>query len=297
MKKYFIYLLFFISVTGVMYGQFGQNKVQYIDEDWYYIQTKHFDIYFSKTGDKIAEFTAHVAEEFLDQVQKDFNYQINNRITLIVYNSHNAFQETNVTDQYTGQGTGGFTEPFKNRVVFPFEGSYEKFRHVIRHELVHAVMQDMYFGGSIQNIISKGITLQLPLWYMEGSAEFFSQGWETNTDMFIRNAILSESLPDINQLSGYLAYRGGQAVFKYLSDTYGRKKIGEIVNKIQSLGGLEPALKATIGIGIDELTERWKKSLKKEYWPDIAVKNDPLLSIDCTDRARKLELPSAMTGH
>lgn len=275
MKKIFYLSLFVLALTKFSFGQFGQNKVQYNNSEWFYIQTKHFDIYYSSGGEKIAEFTASVSEKALAQIHKDFNYQINNRISLIIYNSHNEFQETNVTDQYTGQGVGGFTEPFKNRVVFPFEGSYEKFRHVIHHELVHAVMQDLYYGGSIQNVITKGITLQLPHWYMEGTAEFFSQGWETNTDMFIRNAILSESLPDINQLTGYLGYRGGQSVFKYISDTYGRQKLSELVNKVQSLGSVEAALKATVGLNIEDLNERWKKSLKKEYWPDIAVKNDP----------------------
>lgn len=274
MKKA-IYLIIYFVYSCILFGQFGQNRVQYKKYEWYYIQTKHFDIYFSKGGERIAEFTAAVAEDALTQLQQDFNYEINNRITLVVYNSHNDFQETNITDEYLGQGVGGFTEPFKNRVVFPFEGSYEKFRHVIHHELVHAVMQDMYFGGSIQNVISKGITLQLPQWFMEGSAEYFSQGWETYTDMFIRNAIISESLPDINQLSGYLGYRGGQSVFKYIADTYGRQKLGELINKIQGLGSLESALKSSIGIDIEELNERWKKSLKKEYWPDIAKYQDP----------------------
>jgi Tol biopolymer transport system component len=275
MKKFFCLFLVLIVFAGTAIGQFGQNKVQYSNHEWFFIQTKHFDIYYADGAERTAEFTASVAEQSLEQIQKDFNYEINNRIPLIVYSSHNDFQETNVTDEYLSGGVGGFTEPFKNRVVFPFEGSYEKFRHVINHELVHAVMQDMYFGGSVQNIIKRGISLQLPLWYMEGSAEFFSQGWETYTDMFIRNAILSESLPDIDRLSGYLAYRGGQAVFKYLSDTYGRQKLGELVNKVQSVGGVEQALKATFGIDVEELNERWKKSLKKEYWPDIAVKTDP----------------------
>lgn len=275
MKKLSFLLLLNIFTTSILFAQFGQNRVQYKNYDWFFIQTKHFDIYFANGGERIAEFTAAVAEDALSKLQKDFNYEINNRITLIVYNSHNDFQETNITDEYLGQGIGGFTEPFKNRVVFPFEGSYEKFRHVIHHELVHAVMQDMYFGGSIQNVISKGITLQLPQWFMEGSAEYFSQGWETYTDMFIRNAIISESLPDINQLNGYLGYRGGQSVFKYLADTYGRQKLGELLNKIQGLGSLESALKSSIGIDIEELNERWKKSLKKEYWPDIAKYQDP----------------------
>lgn len=275
MKKTIFLILLLFLVKGNILGQFGQNKVQYKKHEWFYIQTRHFDIYYPNGGETIAEFTAAAAEQAIEQLHEDFNYKINNRIMLIVYNSHNDFQETNVTDQYTGQGVGGFTEPFKNRVVFPFEGSYEKFRHVLHHELVHAVMQDMYFGGSIQNVISKGISLQLPHWFMEGTAEFFSQGWETNTDMFIRNAIISEALPDINRLTGYLGYRGGQSVFRYLADTYGRQKLGELLNKVQGLGSLEAAMKASIGIDFEELNERWKKSLKIEYWPDIATKKDP----------------------
>lgn len=275
MKKILKTIVIYTLFSTALFAQFGQNKVNYKDTEWFYIQTKHFDIYFTVGGEKIAEFTASASEDALSGIQKDLNYQLNNRILLIVYNSHNDFQETNVTDEYTGRGTGGFTEPFKNRVVFPFEGSYKKFQHVIAHELVHAVMRDMYFGGTIQNIIAKGITLQVPTWFMEGSAEYLSQGWETNTDMFIRNSIISETLPDINQLDGYLAYRGGQSVFRYIADTYGRQKVGEILNKIQNYGTLEQTLKASMGIGLEELNERWKKSLKKQFWPDIAVKQDP----------------------
>lgn len=275
MKKIFYSIIGLMLFSSVASAQFGQNKVQYKNYNWLFIQTKHFDVYFAEGGERIAEFTAAVAEDAINKLHMDFNYLINNRVALIVYNSHNDFIETNITDQYLSQGIGGFTEPFKNRVVFPFEGSYEKFRHVIFHELVHAIMQDFYYGGTIQNIISKGITLQLPHWFMEGSAEYLSQGWETNTDMFIRNAIISEQLPDIERLTGYLGYRGGQSVFKYIADTYGRQKIGELVNKIKSLGSVEAALKGSIGISMEELNERWKKSLKKEYWPDIAVKEDP----------------------
>ncbi len=273
MKKYI--LLFTLILSSFSFAQFGQNKVNYKNYDWFFIQSKHFDIYFTKGGEKTAEFTAVQAEATLRKIQEDINYQLSSRIALIVYNSHNDFQETNVTDEYLSGGIGGFTEPFKNRVVFPFEGSYKKFQHVIAHELVHAIMRDMYYGGTIQNIISRGITLQMPLWFWEGSAEYLSQGWETNSDMFIRNAIMNDALPDIPQLDGYLAYRGGQSLFRFIADTYGRQKIGELLGKIQNLGSLEPALKASIGIGLEELNERWKKSVKKEFWPDIKDMQDP----------------------
>lgn len=271
--KSLLFILFFTTIQ--IFAQFGQNKVQYKDFDWYFIQTKHFDIYFTSEGKEIAEFASKAAEDALEKIQHNFDYLVNNRIALILYNSHNDFQETNTTGSYLSQGTGGFTEPFKNRVVLPFEGSYDKFRHVIHHELVHAVMRDMLYGGTLQNIIARNITLQLPHWYHEGMSEYQASGWETNTDMFIRNAIMNESLPDINRLSGYWGYRGGQSVMAYIARTYGSEKIGEILHKTQTLGSLQEGLKASIGLDFEELNERWKNYFKKQYWPEIAFRKNP----------------------
>ena len=275
MKLLFKYILLSLIFVQPLFAQFGQNKVQYKEYDWLYIQTKHFDVYFSDEGSVNAEFAAAAAEDALADIQDRLKYQINNRISLIIYNSHNEFQETNTTDGYLGQGTGGFTEPFKNRVVFPFEGDYKKYRHVIHHELVHAVMRDMLYGGTVQNIVSRGITLQLPHWFHEGMAEYLSSNWETNSDMFIRNAIINDFLPDIKQLSGYFGYRGGQSVFKYIADKYGREKVGELLRKINDLGRFEPGLKATLGLSLEELSDKWKKDIKVHYWPDIATREEP----------------------
>ena len=264
-----------LLLPSLMYAQFGQNKVQYKDFTWYYIQTDHFDIYFSQAGENLAEFTSKIAEESLTSIEKSFNYKINNRVSIIVYNSHNDFQETNITDEYLSEGIEGFTELFKNRVVIQFMGSYKEFRHLVHHELTHAVINDMFYGGSIQNIIANNITVSLPQWFNEGMAEYQSLGWDINTDMFIRDAAISEYLPDINNLSGYFAYRGGQSVFYYIAKKYGKEKIGEIINKIRGTGSVEEGIKASIGLSLDELSDRWKKDIRKTFWPDIAIRKDP----------------------
>ncbi|MEK9135699.1 MAG: peptidase S9, partial [Bacteroidota bacterium] len=134
--------------------QFGKNKVQYTKFNYYFIQSDHFDLYFTEGGESLAEFTAAAAESAYARISKSFRYQLVNRIPFIVYNSHNDFQQTNVISEYLEEGIGGVTELFKNRVVIPFEGDYKKFRHVIHHELVHAVINDMFYGGSIQSIIT-----------------------------------------------------------------------------------------------------------------------------------------------
>jgi Tol biopolymer transport system component len=274
MKKTLILFLTLVTAFNV-FAQFGKNKVQYKDYVWYYIQTDHFDIYFNEGGETLTEFTAQAAEDALKSIQNTFNYKISSRITLIIYNSQNDFQETNVVDVYLSEGIQGFTELFKNRVVVQFTGSYKQYRHLIHHELVHAVMNDMYYGGSIQNIIANNITLSFPLWFSEGLAEYESLGWDVDTDMYIRDAIISGTLPDLMNLDGYFAYRGGQSVLYFIANKYGKQKIAELMNKIKGTGNFPEAFKQTIGIDLKDFGERWKKEIKKTYWPDIATRQEP----------------------
>lgn len=257
------------------YSQFGKNKVQYKVFDWKFIQSKHFDVYFSQGGYDLAQYTAFVAESSLASLSKNLDYNITNRIPIVVFNSHNEFQQNNVLDEFMPEGVGGVTELFKNRVLIPFEGNYEQYRHVIHHELFHAFMNDMFYGGSIQNVISKNITLNVPLWFSEGMAEYQSlNGLDKATDMYIRDAILNNNLPPIEYNGGYLAYRGGQSFLSFIADTYGDYKMGELMNNIKSLNDVDFALKETFKLNTEQLSEKWLKELKKTHWPEIAKRED-----------------------
>ncbi len=275
MKKIMMLLLIAAAALFAQDGNFGKNKVQYKPFRWSFIQTSHFDIYFYDGGAAIANFTAVAAESAYASISKTMRYQLNNRIAIMVYNSHNDFQQTNVVGEYMEEGIGGVTELFKNRVVLPFEGNYRQFRHVIHHELVHAVMNDMFYGGSIQSIISNNIRIQLPLWISEGFAEYEALKWDTNSDMFMRDASIHTYLPPIQYLSGYFAYRGGQSVFYYIANKYGEQKIAEILHRIKSLRNVDAGFKSAIGLTVEELSERWQKEQKVLYWPDIAKREEP----------------------
>jgi len=267
--------LFIFTFVSSIYPQFGQNKVQYKEFKWKYIQTKHFDVYFNQGGQYLGEFAAVVAESSLASLSKNLDYNISNRIPLIIFNSHNEFQQNNILDEYLPEGVGGVTELFKNRALVPFEGDYEKFRHVIHHELLHAFMNDMFYGGSIQNIISKNITLQFPLWFNEGMAEVQSlYGLDKKTDMYMRDAVVNNYVPPLEYIGGYFSYRGGQSFFAFLADVYGEEKLGELMNNIKTFNEVEMGFYETYKLGISELSEKWLKYLKKMYWPDINTREE-----------------------
>ncbi len=284
-NKLFLFFMMTLFASSAALG-FGKNKVIYKNFKWYYIQSKHFDVYFYEGGQEIAEFTAEVAETAYVQLKRDFRYDIQDRIVFIVYNSHNDWQQTNVVITYLEEGIGGVTELFKNRIVVPFEGSYEQFRHVIHHELVHAVMNDMIYGGSIQSLIV-GEVAPVPIWFAEGLAEFQSVGWNTRLDMIVRDAVLNGYMPSLQVLQYYLVYQGGASVFRYIATTYGRAKIGELMHKMRGKVDFERVLRSGIGVGYEEFTHKWHRYLRKQYWPEVADRKEPVeIAKRLTDHTR-----------
>jgi len=257
------------------FSQFGKNKVQYDDFDWKFIQTVNFDVYYNSGSKYLADFTARASEKSLTAIQNTLNHKMSSRVSVIVYGSHNDFQQTNVIMQFMPEGVGGVTELFKNRVVVPFQGDWSVLDHVIHHELVHAVLNDMFYGGTFQSAISSG-GFMIPLWMNEGFAEWQSiGGMNTETDMFMRDLTLSENLPPLNRLDGYLAYRGGQTFYNYISDKYGKERVGELINMLRIFRNVDLAFSNAFQMSFEDFSEKWQKDIKKYYFPDLELFNDP----------------------
>lgn len=271
----FVGILILYSSTTAQEVYFGKNKVQYKNFEWYYIQTEHYDIYYYGSGDNLAQFAAKTLEEATPPLEKILNYEVKKRIPVILYNSPSEFQQTNVISELIEENVGGFTEVFKNRVVVPFNGSYEDFRHVLTHELTHAFIFDMLYGNLIGNILTAEF-LQLPLWFAEGFAEYFSRGgWDIEADMILRDATVNGYLNPLEQAGGYLVYKEGQSVIKYIVDKYGEEKISEILYKGKRSRSFDKSLKSAIGLDERGLSEEWMKGLREEYWPEIALRKEP----------------------
>lgn len=273
-----------LPLTSLAQG-FGKNKVQYEDFNWRYIQSEHFDIYFTPGSERVAEFTAETAEEALKEIQQSWGYALEGRVTFITYGSHNYFQQTNVTTSMPEESVGGFTEFLKNRIVIPFTGNYEEYRHVIHHELTHAVNLRMFYGTGFQSILLGTATSNIPLWFTEGIAEYESrEGWDVEADMFMRDATVSGYLPPIDYLGGYFAYKGGQAVFYYLDRKYGKEKVGEFVNKVRQTRDVERALESAIELELEDFDKDWQLWLRRIYWPSVAeLENPPEFAERITD--------------
>ncbi len=257
---------------------FGQNKVQYKRFRWSVLRTEHFDIHYYQGTEAAVNDAALMAERAYSRLSRVLNHQIHARVPLVLYASHTDFEQTNITPELLGIGTGGVTEFLKRRVFLPFTGSYAELDHVLTHELVHAFQVDILFGDS-QGILGNPFASSIPGWFMEGMAEYLSIGGiDTNTAMWLRDASLEGYLIPVGTLAyvgDIRVYRFGQSIFQFIADKYGIGKIGEILKKTRRLGSMERALESATGLSVDVLSKKWTEAIRKEYLPQIVDHQTP----------------------
>lgn len=277
---FYIFTVIAVLFPGISDAQyFGQNKVNYTPFAWQYIPTEHFDFYFTGGGYETALIASEIAEQSYTEITKHWNYIPKKRIPILVYNSHNDFSQTNVIMETIEEGTGGFTELFKNRVVIPWEGSLDKFVHVIHHELTHAIMFDMVYGGILESIMGREYMFQIPLWFAEGLAEHESQYWSTEADMVVRDGIITGYLPDIQNIyGGYLVYKGGESFFRFIQEQYGSSEkwiAGELLKSLKMTKNVDKSFKDVLGKSVEDLSKEWQRKMRAEHWPDVKDREMP----------------------
>ena len=124
------------------------------------------------------------------------NHRFARRQPLILYASHPHFEQTNVLQGSIGEGTGGVTEVLKRRVVMPLAGPIAETDHVLGHELVHAFQFDMTSGGGATSSSNLPNAMRMPLWFIEGMAEYLSVGpVDPHTAMWMRDAPRARAPP------------------------------------------------------------------------------------------------------
>jgi WD40 repeat protein len=250
-------------------GSYGPNKVQYTPFDWKKVETRHFDIYFYDQGDSLAAYAARTLENMHDSVATGLGIGLQQRIPVILHNTHAQFQQTNVLRYPIPEAVGGFTEVFKNRIVIPFDGSYPSLHHVLQHEFVHALTFDMLSGGGRGMRTAQKLS-RMPLWLAEGTAEFLSLGWDISGEGFVADAVTSGyAMNPANDFGGFFAYKGGQSFLYFMESVFGRGAVRDLYNQIRDGYPFPIAFKRVTRVDLEEAGEIWLRELRRIYWPEL----------------------------
>ncbi len=248
---------------------FGRNKVQYESFDFEVLKTRHFDVHFyPEEADAVLD-AARMGERWYERFARLFQHDFEETKPVILYANHPDFQQTNTLTGFISEGTGGVTESLKNRVIMPLGDTYAATDHVLGHELVHAFQYDLAqsrAGGGLRGLYN------LPLWLIEGMAEYLSVGREDPlTAMWLRDAVRRDDVPTIKQMTRerrFFPYRFGQAFWAYVGGAYGDEAVVHLF-RASLRSGWDQALGDVLGTTSDSLSAEWKRALQDAYLPQI----------------------------
>jgi Tol biopolymer transport system component len=266
-------LAFAAVALPVQAQYFGRNKVQYQKFDWQVLKTEHFDIYFYQGEQQAAADAARISERWLTRLSTLFRHELTGRQPLILYASPAEFQQTNTIGGDIGEGTGGVTEALRRRIVLPVGGTLGDLDHVVGHELVHAFQYDITGHGRPGSLGALPGATALPLWFIEGMAEYLSLGpINSLTAMWMRGAIQDttrDTLPSFRQLDNprYFPYRYGHALLAYVAGHWGDQVIGQLLRQAGRRRSVDQAIREVLSVTPDELVARWHAEVHSTYEP------------------------------
>lgn len=265
--------LAFLTPAGADAQYFGRNKVPYERFRFEILRTPHWDVHYYPVEETAARDAARMLERWNTRLSTVMAHTLTKRKPVILYADHPDFQQTNVISGTLTEGTGGVTESLLDRMVLPMTGYYAETDHVLGHEGVHVFQYD------IANKAEKSMNFQrMPLWFVEGMAEYLSVGPEdAHTAMWLRDALQRNDLPTIDDLTNsgkYFPYRYGEALWAFIGGTWGDDKVADFFKSALEAGIDQGAIR-TLGIRTDTLSRRWHEAIRNAYGPLLAGRTPP----------------------
>ena len=265
----------------------GQNRVRWYGFEFKEVLLPHLPgagvrLYYYQSEARAAEIAAAIIREQYVRLSTAFEYVPERVIPYILYATQFEFQATNAFP--ISEGTLGVTSPADLTLSLPFFGDLEQYRHTSAHELAHEFTVQLIRSSaeaedSVPNLGG------LPLWFVEGLAEYAAYGGldpdgksgppprgaagpalpglDPEAEAWARD-LLYESDPFLGYLipsffsdfpMGYVhTYKLGQVRLAFLGSVFGRETVLWILRNTHAMGG-DPTQPNAQRLGFVQLVE------------------------------------------
>ena len=248
---------------------FGKNNIHYDTFKWEIYTTDHFEIYYYPEMKQHLERVASYAESAYQQISADLKKELPTKIQLILFKTHSEFEQENIDPSGGQEGVGAFAEPVRQRMVLPIDAPPDRLYGLIVHELTHQFEFDIIPQGLIRR--------NVPLWVMEGLAEFERGQWTPFDLMMVRDAAVADIVPKMTETEDYgnagnarmVPYNLGHAVYEFIDAKFGREGIRQFLFALRKsvIGGGEDAYEDALKMKKDEFDQAFERYLKDRFKP------------------------------
>lgn len=242
--------------------EYGKNRVQYKNFDWFYYSTDNFDVYYYRGGKDYANVAIQYLEEEFDRITDVLGYAPYAKTKIFIYNSVTDLQQSNIGIDDEVFTVGGQTNFVKLRTEIPFPGTIEEFKRELVLRISRMLINDMMFGGSLADMFQSSYLLTLPRWFIEGAARYVAEGWSVEMDDFMRDLLRGNTVKKLSKIQGKEAEIAGQSLWNYIANKYGKSNISNVLNLTRIIRNEENSIASTLGLPFRQFLVDWQQYYK-----------------------------------
>jgi Tol biopolymer transport system component len=304
-QKRFIKYIFFIFCIAIfsqkiaaqgMYTNFGQNRVQYGKFEWSFVRSENFDSYFYSGGRELGTFACRTAEEQLNEIEKIVDHRLSGRVEIICYNTLSDYKQTNFGLTDVPQNTGGYTQVVNNKIFIYFDGNHDHFVQQIKSGMSLVLINELLFGGSIQERLQNAALLNLADWQLFGLTSYLGKDWDVEKDNKMKDIILSKKKVKFNRLVQSDAQLAGHSFWRFLVDKYGVEVVANMIYVTRLSRNFESALVYVTGYDMNQTMKDWLKYYQEQYAKEDANRKLPNNDFKIKKRLRPIVEPQMKVG-
>ena len=245
---------------------FGKNRVKYDDFQWHIYTTDHFEIFYYPDVEEHLERIASYAESAYAQISADLTHDLANLVPLVIFKTHSEFEQQNIIPGVVSDGVGAFAEPFRQRIALPIDEPPDQLYRLIAHELTHQFAFDIIPRSVIRR--------NIPLWVDEGLADYMGGVWRPLDLMTVRDAALSDTLPEMSDFQGggmnaspRLVYNLGHAAFEFIEERWGMAGVREFLFSLRksAIGGESDIYEDAFNIPAEEFDIEFESYIRRRF--------------------------------
>ena len=257
----FIYLFTFsltVNSQNEIYN-IGKNRIQYKSFDWEVMYTNNFEFYYNANALNIAEIASSFLEDKFSELTNNIGHQPFKKTKVFIYNSEREKEQSNIgineADEFLFSNLS-----LNNRIIFKvaYNNDLNVFKNNLSYEFNKVLIRDLMHGNlSFAKRFGKVSFINIPEWFSDGAARYLAYGWDIEMDNVIRDYFLTKQKKSLNKISDEQSKYIGQSIWNYISVTYGKNTISNIINLTKIIRNPEKAISSSLGINYNNFIQNW----------------------------------------
>ncbi|MBS1920269.1 MAG: hypothetical protein JST17_08450 [Bacteroidetes bacterium] len=268
--------------------EFGKNRVQYQNFKWKYYQTENFNSYFSQNGLALGKYVTQIAEQELPGLEEFIEYGLQRRANIVIYNTFDEMQQSNIGLGIDWQNTGGVTKLVNNKMIVYFDGNHDNLRLQIRQGIAKILVENVLFGDDLGEFAANQALLDLPKWLTDGYIAYAAQNWSPKLDDDLRAVMLGGLYSNFYQFAYEKPDLAGHAFWYYIANKYGKSKTTYLLYLARIYRNLNNASQKITKKKFKKVLQDFMLEVPQQYFKDIrGRRNVPKGQLSVTEEIGK----------